>query len=101
MSPGQGHPHPPLAHACPAPHHPTPPAHPTPRSALPCYVHLLELFHEVTFKTAHGQLLDTTTAPIGTVSARGFAAAGRGPAPQAQDWSGRLAGWLHPHAGGG
>ncbi|EFN59689.1 hypothetical protein CHLNCDRAFT_33543 [Chlorella variabilis] len=35
--------------------------------ALPCYVHLLELFHEVTFKTAHGQLLDTTTAPIGTV----------------------------------
>ena len=37
-------------------------------SALPCYVHLLDLFHEVTYQTAHGQLLDTTTAPIGTVS---------------------------------
>ncbi|KAL4449400.1 hypothetical protein ABPG77_007044 [Micractinium sp. CCAP 211/92] len=35
--------------------------------SLPAYVHLLELFHEVTYKTAHGQLLDTTTAPIGTV----------------------------------
>lgn len=31
------------------------------------YVHLLDLFHEVTHQTAHGQLLDTTTAPIGTV----------------------------------
>lgn len=38
------------------------------RSSLPCYVHLLDLFHEVTYQTAHGQLLDTTTAPIGTVS---------------------------------
>ncbi|KAI7842723.1 hypothetical protein COHA_003653 [Chlorella ohadii] len=36
-------------------------------SALPAYVHLLDLFHEVTYQTAHGQLLDTTTAPIGTV----------------------------------
>lgn len=33
----------------------------------PVYVHLLDLFHEVTHQTAHGQLLDTTTAPIGTV----------------------------------
>ena len=40
-------------------------------SALPAYVHLLDLFHEVTYQTAHGQLLDTTTAPIGTVSAAG------------------------------
>lgn len=32
-----------------------------------CYVHLMDLFHEVTHQTAHGQLLDTTTAPIGTV----------------------------------
>ena len=36
-------------------------------SSLPCYVNLMELFHEVTLQTAHGQLLDTTTAPIGTV----------------------------------
>ncbi|PSC75133.1 farnesyl diphosphate synthase [Micractinium conductrix] len=35
--------------------------------SLPSYVHLLDLFHEVTYQTAHGQLLDTTTAPIGTV----------------------------------
>lgn len=34
---------------------------------LECYVHLMDLFHEVTHQTAHGQLLDTTTAPIGTV----------------------------------
>jgi len=27
----------------------------------------MDLFHEVTHQTAHGQLLDTTTAPIGTV----------------------------------
>lgn len=33
----------------------------------PAYVHLVDLFHEVTHRTAHGQLLDTTTAPIGTV----------------------------------
>jgi farnesyl diphosphate synthase len=33
----------------------------------PAYVHLLDLFHDVTYQTAHGQLLDTTTAPIGTV----------------------------------
>jgi geranylgeranyl pyrophosphate synthase len=30
-------------------------------------VQILELFHDVTFQTAHGQLLDVTTAPIGTV----------------------------------
>jgi farnesyl diphosphate synthase len=33
----------------------------------PAYVNLVDLFHEVTHQTAHGQLLDTTTAPIGTV----------------------------------
>lgn len=33
----------------------------------PAYVELLDLFHEVTHQTSHGQLLDTTTAPIGTV----------------------------------
>lgn len=31
------------------------------------YVPLLELFLETTHKTAHGQLLDLITAPIGTV----------------------------------
>ncbi|GIL95920.1 hypothetical protein Vretimale_1834 [Volvox reticuliferus] len=31
------------------------------------YAHLMELFHEVTFQTSHGQLLDLTTAPIGSV----------------------------------
>ncbi|KAG1667866.1 hypothetical protein FOA52_011054 [Chlamydomonas sp. UWO 241] len=31
------------------------------------YGQILELFHDVTFQTAHGQLLDVTTAPIGTV----------------------------------
>lgn len=36
-------------------------------SSLPCYTRLYELFHDVTYQTAHGQLLDTTTAPIGTV----------------------------------
>ncbi|CAG9463491.1 unnamed protein product [Pedinophyceae sp. YPF-701] len=30
-----------------------------------CYVHLLDLFHEVTFQTSHGQQLDLITAPIG------------------------------------
>eukprot|EP00955_Chlamydomonas_euryale_P115291 366340-Chlamydomonas_euryale.AAC.4 len=33
----------------------------------PSYLEILELFHDVTFQTAHGQLLDVTTAPIGTV----------------------------------
>ena len=33
----------------------------------PVYVHLMDLFHDTTTQTAHGQLLDTTTAPIGTV----------------------------------
>lgn len=36
-------------------------------SSMPSYVHLMDLFHEITHQTAHGQLLDTTTAPIGTV----------------------------------
>lgn len=31
----------------------------------PAYVALLELFHDVTHQTAHGQLLDTTTTPPG------------------------------------
>jgi hypothetical protein len=44
------------------------PAAGSPRSALPCYLPLLELFHEVTYQTAHGQLLDTTTAPVGKAS---------------------------------
>ncbi|KAL6772067.1 FPS1 [Auxenochlorella protothecoides x Auxenochlorella symbiontica] len=35
--------------------------------AHPAYVHLLELFHDTTHRTAHGQLLDTTTAPPGGV----------------------------------
>ncbi|GFR40856.1 hypothetical protein Agub_g1506, partial [Astrephomene gubernaculifera] len=33
----------------------------------PAYAQLLDLFHEVTFQTSHGQLLDLTTAPIGSV----------------------------------
>lgn len=36
-------------------------------SSSPAYIALVDLFHEVTHQTAHGQLLDTTTAPIGTV----------------------------------
>ncbi|EFJ41223.1 hypothetical protein VOLCADRAFT_98778 [Volvox carteri f. nagariensis] len=31
------------------------------------YAQLVDLFHEVTFQTSHGQLLDLTTAPIGSV----------------------------------
>ncbi|GAB4822318.1 hypothetical protein N2152v2_009364 [Parachlorella kessleri] len=34
---------------------------------LPCYTALLDLFHEVTYKTSHGQLLDTINTPVGTV----------------------------------
>jgi len=33
----------------------------------PAYVKIMELFHDVTFQTAHGQLLDLTTAPQGSV----------------------------------
>eukprot|EP00201_Polytomella_parva_P008941 CAMPEP_0175056390 /NCGR_PEP_ID=MMETSP0052_2-20121109/10642_1 /TAXON_ID=51329 ORGANISM="Polytomella parva, Strain SAG 63-3" /NCGR_SAMPLE_ID=MMETSP0052_2 /ASSEMBLY_ACC=CAM_ASM_000194 /LENGTH=354 /DNA_ID=CAMNT_0016321407 /DNA_START=2121 /DNA_END=3185 /DNA_ORIENTATION=- len=33
----------------------------------PAYADLVDLFHEVTFQTCHGQLLDLTTAPIGSV----------------------------------
>ena len=33
----------------------------------PAYAHLLELFHEVTYQTASGQLIDLITAPIGVV----------------------------------
>lgn len=36
-------------------------------SRQPCYVALLELFHEVTYQTASGQLIDLITAPIGVV----------------------------------
>lgn len=31
------------------------------------YTDLLELFHETTFRTVHGQMMDIITAPIGTV----------------------------------
>jgi len=31
----------------------------------PAYVPLLELFHDTTFQTAHGQMMDLITAPIG------------------------------------
>ena len=33
----------------------------------PCYADLLEMFHDVTHQTAHGQLIDLITAPIGVV----------------------------------
>ncbi|KAJ9509738.1 hypothetical protein QJQ45_011264 [Haematococcus lacustris] len=33
----------------------------------PGYLKVMELFHEVTYQTAHGQLLDLTTAPQGRV----------------------------------
>ena len=36
-------------------------------SKLPCYVQLLELFHDVTYQTSCGQLIDLITAPIGVV----------------------------------
>jgi farnesyl diphosphate synthase len=35
--------------------------------SLPCYADLLEMFHDVTHQTAHGQLIDLITAPIGVV----------------------------------
>ena len=41
-------------------------------------MHLLDLFHDVTYQTSHGQLLDTTTAPIGTVRRRWGGAGGGG-----------------------
>eukprot|EP00195_Chlamydomonas_chlamydogama_P012902 CAMPEP_0202897368 /NCGR_PEP_ID=MMETSP1392-20130828/6140_1 /ASSEMBLY_ACC=CAM_ASM_000868 /TAXON_ID=225041 /ORGANISM="Chlamydomonas chlamydogama, Strain SAG 11-48b" /LENGTH=359 /DNA_ID=CAMNT_0049582977 /DNA_START=181 /DNA_END=1260 /DNA_ORIENTATION=+ len=33
----------------------------------PAYVQIMDLFHEVTFQTSHGQQLDLITAPIGNV----------------------------------
>lgn len=33
----------------------------------PAYTQIVDLFHEVTYQTAQGQLLDVITAPIGTV----------------------------------
>lgn len=36
-------------------------------AGLPCYVSLLELFHDVTYRTSCGQLIDLITAPIGVV----------------------------------
>eukprot|EP00877_Chromochloris_zofingiensis_P000555 jgi/Chrzof1/104/Cz01g03190.t1 len=36
-------------------------------ASSPSYVKLLDLFHEVTYQTSHGQLLDLITAPPGTV----------------------------------
>jgi farnesyl diphosphate synthase len=38
----------------------------------PQYMHLLELFHETTHQTSHGQLLDLITAPIGTVDLKRY-----------------------------
>ena len=38
----------------------------------PYYVQLYELFHETTFRTTHGQLLDVITAPIGTVDLKRY-----------------------------
>ena len=35
--------------------------------SLPCYAELLEMFHDVTYQTASGQLIDLITAPIGVV----------------------------------
>ena len=32
----------------------------------PCYAQLLDLFHDVTYQTSIGQLLDLITAPVGT-----------------------------------
>ena len=34
-------------------------------AALPCYAALLELFHDITYQTSMGQLLDLITAPAG------------------------------------
>jgi len=34
---------------------------------LPCYANILELFHDVTYATANGQMIDVITAPIGVV----------------------------------
>lgn len=36
-------------------------------SEEPYYARLLDLFHETTHQTAHGQQLDVTTAPVGSV----------------------------------
>jgi hypothetical protein len=36
----------------------------------PAYADLVDLFHETTYQTAHGQMLDVKTAPIGTVRER-------------------------------
>ena len=63
------HTHTPLSPTLTPSPHPLRPNRPPPCSTLPAYVHLLDLFHDVTYQTSHGQLLDTTTAPIGTVSA--------------------------------
>ncbi|KAL3163202.1 hypothetical protein ABBQ32_009605 [Trebouxia sp. C0010 RCD-2024] len=38
----------------------------------PYYTELLDLFHETTHQTAHGQLLDLTTAPLGTTDLSKF-----------------------------
>lgn len=40
--------------------------------STPYYVELLDLFHETTHQTAHGQLLDLTTAPPGTTDLSKF-----------------------------
>lgn len=38
----------------------------------PYYTQLMELFHETTHQTSHGQLLDLITAPIGTVDLKRY-----------------------------
>lgn len=38
--------------------------------AHPAYTELLDLFHQVTYQTSHGQLLDTINTPIGGWSGR-------------------------------
>jgi len=35
--------------------------------AQPCYLDLIELFHDITYKTEMGQLVDLVTAPEGVV----------------------------------
>lgn len=37
-----------------------------------CYVDLVELFHDITFKTEMGQLVDLITAPEGVVDLARF-----------------------------
>ncbi|KAG5650736.1 hypothetical protein H0H81_011220 [Sphagnurus paluster] len=40
--------------------------------SLPCYIDLVELFHDITYKTEMGQLVDLVTAPEGVVDLARF-----------------------------